>query len=113
MGTLDNRVAIVTGGAQGIGGASARKLAADGARVLIADVDMDAAAENAERIRSAGGVAEMLEVDITQPAQISGMIERAVELWGRLDILVNNAWSRKEQDGSALTLTEAAWDHAC
>lgn len=112
MGSLENRVAIVTGGAQGIGGASARKLASDGARVLIADVDMDAAAQNAERIAAAGGTAEVLEVDITQPEQISGMIERAVELWGRLDFLVNNAWSRREKDGSALTLTEAAWDHA-
>jgi len=112
MGSLDNRVAIVTGGAQGIGAASARKLAADGARVLIADVDMAAATENAQRIRNGGGVAEVMEVDITQPAQISGMIERAAALWGRLDILVNNAWSRKEEDGSALTLSEAAWDHA-
>ncbi len=112
MGSLDNRVAIVTGGAQGIGGASARKLAADGARVLIADVNMAAASQNAERIVTAGGVVEVLEVDITQTEQISGMIERAVELWGRLDILVNNAWTRREGDGSALTLTETAWDHA-
>ena len=112
MGSLDNRVAIVTGGAQGIGGASARKLAGDGARVLIADVDMPAAAQNAQRIGDAGGIAEVMEVDITHTEQISGMIERAVELWGRLDILINNAWSRKETDGSALTLSEAAWDHA-
>jgi len=112
MGSLDKRVAIVTGGAQGIGGASARRLAADGARVLIADVDMPAAAENAARIVAAGGVADVLDLDITQPEQIRGMIDRAVELWGRLDFLINNAWSREEADGSALTLSETAWDHA-
>jgi NAD(P)-dependent dehydrogenase (short-subunit alcohol dehydrogenase family) len=112
MGSLENRVAIVTGGAMGIGGASARKLASDGARVLIADVNMPAAQENAARIRAGGGVAEALEIDITHTEQISGMIDRAVELWGRLDFLVNNAWTRQEPDGSALTLSEAAWDHA-
>ncbi len=112
MGMLENRVAIVTGGALGIGGASARKLAEDGARVLIADVNMPAADENAERIRAGGGVAAVMEVDVSHPEQISGMIDWAVELWGRLDFLVNNAWSRKEPDGSALTLSEAAWDHA-
>lgn len=112
MGSLDNRVAIVTGGALGIGGASARKLAADGARVLLADVNESAAQENAERIRAAGGVADVMFVDVAQPEQIRGMVERAVDLWGRLDLLVNNAWSRREADGSALTLSEAAWDHA-
>lgn len=112
MGSLDNRVAIVTGGALGIGGASARKLAADGARVLLADVNESAAEENAERIRAAGGVAQVMLVDVAQPEQIRGMVERAVDLWGRLDLLVNNAWSRREADGSALTLSEAAWDHA-
>lgn len=112
MGTLDGRVAIVTGGALGIGGASARKLAGDGAAVLIADVNLPAAQANAARIREAGGVAEVLEVDVSHPEQMQGMVEHAIERWGRLDFLINNAWSRKEQDGSALTLSEAAWDHA-
>lgn len=112
MGTLNERVAIVTGGALGIGGASARKLAADGAKILIADVNMPAAEANAQRIRDAGGVAEVLEVDVSHPEQMQGMIEHAIGLWGRLDFLVNNAWSRREPDGSAITLSEAAWDHA-
>ena len=112
METLQNRVAIVTGGGQGIGGATARRLAAAGARVLIADFDTAAAEANVARIQQNSGVAELLTTDISQTAQIEAMVERAVELWGRLDILVNNAWGGKERDGSALTLTESAWDYA-
>lgn len=112
MAKLTDKIAIVTGGALGIGGATARRLAADGARVLVADIQPEAAAENVARIRQAGGTAEAHTVDISQPAQIQPMIQRAVELWGGLDILVNNAWGRKEPDGSAVTLTETAFDDA-
>ncbi len=112
MQTLAERVAIVTGGGQGIGGATARRLAAAGARVLIADFDSAAGEANVARIQQDGGVADFLATDISQTAQIEAMVERAVTLWGRLDILVNNAWGAKERDGSALTLTESAWDYA-
>lgn len=112
MTTLQNQVAIVTGGAQGIGGATVRRLAEAGAKVLIADINVAVAQANAERIRSAGGVAEVIEADISQPSDIEAMVERAVELWGQLNILVNNAWGRKEPDGSALELAESAWDYA-
>ena len=106
------RVAIVTGGGQGIGGATARRLAAAGARVLIADYDMEAAQANVAQIQQHNGVAEALKTDVSQPTEIEAMVAHAVELWGRLDILVNNAWRGKERDGSALTLTESAWDYA-
>ena len=112
MQTLADRVAIVTGGGQGIGGATARRLAQSGTRVLIADFDMDAAQANVAQIQGSGGVAEALRTDVSQPDDIAAMVERAVALWGRLDILVNNAWRGKERDGSAVTLTESAWDYA-
>lgn len=112
MQTLADRVAIVTGGGQGIGGATARRLAQSGARVLIADFAMEAAQANVAQIQSSGGEAEALHTDVSQPADIAAMVERAVERWGRLDILVNNAWRGKERDGSAVTLTESAWDYA-
>jgi NAD(P)-dependent dehydrogenase (short-subunit alcohol dehydrogenase family) len=108
--SLQNQVAIITGGALGIGGATARRLAAEGAKVLIADIQGEAAQTNAERIRSAGGVAEVITTDMSNRADIEGMVNRAVALWGRLDILVNNAWSRREPDGSAIEVTESAWD---
>ena len=110
--TLTDKIAIVTGGAVGIGGAIARRLAADGAKVLIADFVPEKAAENVARIEESGGTASAYEVDISQPEQIRPMIEHAVELWGGLHILVNNAWGTLEPDGTAITLTETAFDRA-
>ena len=110
--TLTDKIAIVTGGAVGIGGAIARRLAADGAKVLITDIMEEKAAENVARIQGNGGTASAYEVDISQAEQIRPMIERAVELWGGLHILVNNAWGTLEPDGTALTLTETAFDRA-
>ena len=110
--TQTNKIAIVTGGAIGIGGAIARRLAADGTKVLVADIMPEAAAQNVARIEKAGGAASAWQVDISQPEQIQPMIERAVELWGGLHFLVNNAWGTEEPDGSAITLTETAFDRA-
>ena len=105
------QVAIVTGGASGIGGATARRLAADGAKVLVADINEAAAQENASRIRDAGGEADVAVTDVGSSADIIAMIDRGVELWGRLDILVNNAYSpTAAHDTSALETTEEAWD---
>ena len=112
MTSVVDRVAIVTGGGQGIGGATARRLALAGARVLIADYELEAAQANVAQIRHLNGVAEALKTDVSQPAEIEAMVAHTIDLWGRLDILVNNAWRGKERDGSALTLTESAWDYA-
>jgi NAD(P)-dependent dehydrogenase (short-subunit alcohol dehydrogenase family) len=112
MARLVDRVAIVTGGAQGIGGATARRLAEEGARVLIADVDGDEAERNRDRIRQAGGQAESIAADVGQPAEIRGFVERAESLWGRIDILVNNAYGGRGEgvQGSALEVTEEGWE---
>ena len=112
MERLAGQVAIVTGGAMGIGGATARRLAEEGARVLIADINLPAAQENAARIRAAGGTADVVEADTGQHADIKRMIERAVELWGGLQILVNNAYSPSGADtgGGAVEVPEEEWD---
>ena len=111
MSRLTDQVAIVTGGAMGLGGATSRRLAEEGAKVLVADVDVDAAETNVARIRDAGGDAEPLHADVGRHEDIRAMIARAVELWGRLDILVNNAWARPPGSrGSALEVSEEAWD---
>ena len=112
MGRLDGRAAIVTGGAQGIGGSCARRLAEEGAKVLIADIDAAAAGANVSGIRSRGGTAESINADLSQHPDIESMVDRAFELWGRLDILVNNAYTPKHGSGAegALEVTEEDWD---
>ena len=108
---LSGQVAIVTGGALGIGGATARRLAADGGKVLIADINEEAARENASGIREAGGEVEVVLADVGDHADIVKTIDSAVEHWGRVDILVNNAYSpTSAQDTSILETTEEAWD---
>ena len=112
MGRLDGQAAIVTGGAQGIGGSTARRLAEEGANVLIADIDAATAEVNVKAIRGKGGTAESLRADSGSHDDIRAMIERASRLWGRLDILVNNAYSPAHGggEGGALEVTEEAWD---
>lgn len=111
MSSLQNRVAIVTGGALGIGGATSRRLAGEGAKVLVADYVMDAAEENAARIKEAGGEAKAMHVDVSRPEEIEAMVKEAVDTFGGLHILVNNAWGSKEPDGTAETVSETAWEY--
>jgi NAD(P)-dependent dehydrogenase (short-subunit alcohol dehydrogenase family) len=108
---LKDQVAIVTGGGQGIGGATARRLANDGARVLIGEIDASTALANRDAIRAAGGTAETILVDVSHADQIAAMVARAVELWGGLNILVNNAYAAAPGSrGSAEEVTEEGWD---
>ena len=93
----------------GIGGATARRLASDGARVLIADIEEQAANRNAQTIQAAGGTAEVIVADVSSLDGVRSTIERAVERWGRLDIVVNNAYSGVYR-GSAVDLPEEHWD---
>ena len=112
MKRLSDQVAIVTGGAMGIGGAASRRLADEGAKVLIADINEEASNANVEAIRNEGGTADSIIADVGKHEDIRAMISKAVESWGRLDILVSNAYSPvHESGGSALDVTEEAWDH--
>jgi len=88
---LDGRIAIVTGGGSGIGQATAVALAQAGAVVAVTDIDEAAAATVAAAISSDGGAARAHGLDITDPAQVDGVIDRIAGDHGRIDILVNNA----------------------
>jgi NAD(P)-dependent dehydrogenase (short-subunit alcohol dehydrogenase family) len=88
---LKGQVAIVTGGAQGIGYAIARRYAAEGANVVIADIAADAAAAAAASIKGEGGVAVSVTADVGLPDDVDRVVETATREFGGVDVLVNNA----------------------
>ena len=110
MAQLHGKVAIVTGGATGIGGGIADKLAADGASVLIVDIDETGANARAASIRDNGAKASAMVGDVSTEEVAKAMVDRAVDEYGRLDILVQNAYGVIGlQDGSALETTVESW----
>ena len=110
MGTLDGRVAIVTGAAQGIGAAYAKRLAAEGAKILVAD--MRDTAKTVDEIKRAGGHAVGQHTDVSDAQAVKAAVAQAVKAFGQLDILVNNAGLfADEKRGSLLDLTNDEWDH--
>ncbi|HYE92253.1 MAG TPA: glucose 1-dehydrogenase [Terriglobales bacterium] len=99
---LKDRVAVVTGGSSGIGAASAVAFAAEGARVLVADLDDVGAKRTVEQIEKAGGKAVALRTDVTRADDNKAAVERALALWGRLDVFFANAgvpqWKTEVED---------------
>ena len=91
MARLDGKVAIVTGGAQGIGRASALRFASEGARIVIADLQEQGAQAVADEIGGAGGEAFGIAVDVRNRNQVQSVVDAAVERFGGVDILMNNA----------------------
>ncbi|MFD7714279.1 SDR family NAD(P)-dependent oxidoreductase [Streptomyces sp. NPDC059814] len=90
---FDGYGVLITGAGQGIGAATARRLADEGARVLVTDLDPDRAARVAAQIVAAGGVAEALGCDVTDRAAVEAAVAHAVAVFGALDVLVNNAYA--------------------
>jgi meso-butanediol dehydrogenase/(S,S)-butanediol dehydrogenase/diacetyl reductase len=88
---LKAKVAVVTGGASGIGAATARRLAAEGARVILADQNAEQGEAEAAAIRSAGNVAEFRACDVGEMGEVDALMSHAVERFGGIDIVFNNA----------------------
>ena len=88
---LKDKVALISGSGSGIGEATAKRLAAEGAAVVVADLNEEGARRVAEEIRGAGGQAEALKANIGSPPEVENMIKFAVAKFGQLDILHNNA----------------------
>jgi 3alpha(or 20beta)-hydroxysteroid dehydrogenase len=92
MGRVDDKVALISGAARGMGAAHARALVAEGAKVVVGDVLDEEGNKVAEELRSdSGGGARFVHLDVTQPDQWQAAVKTAVEEFGKLDVLVNNA----------------------
>jgi 2-hydroxycyclohexanecarboxyl-CoA dehydrogenase len=108
MKRFEDQVAIVTGAASGIGRATAMRLAAEGAAVVIADVNVEGADGVAKSISEGGGRAIALQVDVTDATGVRAMTEQAITAFGKIDILVSNAgWDRA---GPFADTDEELWD---
>src|SRR5215510_9175173 len=108
-GLLEGKVALVTGGSSGIGRASARAFAREGARVMVADVVVEGGQETVRLIQEAGGEATFMQVDVTQAADVAALIAKIIAVYGRLDCAHNNA-GIEGAIGPTADCTEDNWD---
>jgi len=105
---LKGKTAIVTGAGQGIGRAIALTLAREGANIVIADINIEAAGDAVKEIEAAGGIALAVKTDVSKIGDVNQLVARTLERFHRIDILVNNAGV--SEPCPAVDLTEAAWD---
>lgn len=106
---IQNKSVIVTGSGGGIGEGIAMRLAAEGGRVIVNDINAAAAQRVAEAIRAAGGTAHAVAADVTQGADMARLVAAAVSHFGRLDVMVNNAgWTHRNRP--ALEVSESDFD---
>lgn len=107
---LEDKVALITGAASGIGRTAANLFAAEGANVVIADVSAHTGEEAVEEIRSAGGQAAFIRTDVTKAADVETMVRFAVQTFGGLHVLYNNAGIFHAEDGGTVETAETIWD---
>jgi NAD(P)-dependent dehydrogenase (short-subunit alcohol dehydrogenase family) len=106
---LEGQVALVTGGANGIGQATALAFAREGARVVVSDVDGRGGEQTVAQIRRAGGDAQFAPADISKESDVLNLIDGVLRSYGKLDVAFNNAGISGAQ-GPVATLTEAQWN---
>jgi len=109
MGILEGKVAIVTGGASGIGRATALAFSNEGAKVAVADVNDEGGEETVEMIINSGGSAFFVHTDVSKSAEVENMVDKTVEKYGRLDCAFNNAGIAGEM-APTTECTEENWD---
>src|ERR1044072_123619 len=105
---LKDRVAIVTGAASGIGAASSRLFAAEGAKLALVDQDKEGLGQVAADIQAAGGSAILLPADVSSDADARAGVDRVIEKWGRVDVLLTAAGM--SAGGTVDAIEEAAWE---
>jgi NAD(P)-dependent dehydrogenase (short-subunit alcohol dehydrogenase family) len=110
QGNLEGKVALVTGGSSGIGRASALAFGRGGAKVIVTDLVVDGGEKTVQTIIEAGGEAIFIRGDVSNPAEVEKLIERAVEAYGRLDCAFNNAGVAQSVKAPTADYTEEDWD---
>jgi 3-oxoacyl-[acyl-carrier protein] reductase len=108
MGLVSGKVAIVTGGAQGIGESISMTLAKEGASIAIIDVNLEKAQATAENIKKLGVEAEAFKADVSNNAEVGAVVDKIVDRFKKIDILVNNAGVTR--DNLLIRMTEQEWD---
>jgi NAD(P)-dependent dehydrogenase (short-subunit alcohol dehydrogenase family) len=109
-GRFENKVAIVTGGAAGIGAATAQRLASEGAAVVVADLNLERAKSQVAAIADAGGAALAVGADLRDEDSLRAMAASAVESYGGIDLLVNNAALGLPDDLDVVSTPQEVWD---
>lgn len=112
MGTLDRRIAIITGAGRGIGRGIARALAREGASIAVIEIDPASGSETARELRSLGVRASFIECDVRDRKQVEAAVARVVADWGAIDILINNATGARKEDiySAAVDQTDEQFD---
>ncbi len=107
---LKDKVALITGAGGGIGRETALLIAQEGAKIVSVDVNLETAQETAEMVRANGGRATYFEADVASAAACQGMVQHAEEVFGKLNVLFNNAGIMHSQDEDAIATEEDIWD---
>ncbi|OIO32976.1 MAG: 3-oxoacyl-[acyl-carrier-protein] reductase [Candidatus Omnitrophica bacterium CG1_02_40_15] len=105
---LEGKLAIITGGARGIGKEIAMLFAKEGANIAICDVNLEEAEKTAKEIQDLGRESLAFKVDVTEQSQIQGMVDKILDKFNKIDILINNAGITK--DNLLLRMSEEEWD---
>jgi NAD(P)-dependent dehydrogenase (short-subunit alcohol dehydrogenase family) len=110
LGSLTDKVAVISGGGSGIGRATSVLLFQEGAKVVIGDIDVDSAERVASEIRKQNGEVLSVPVDVTQSDSVQGMVQEISERYGRIDILVNIVGGSRPK--TVLDMTDAEWNRS-
>ena len=107
---LEDKVAIITGAGGGMGRVASERFAAEGAKIVVAEFDEEAGEETVRLVRDAGGKASFVKTDVSDEASAARMVKHATEIYGRVDVLYNNAGIMPEADHSVVDTDVEIWD---